>query len=115
MVRLAGIWILLQLVAAGVLIAAGPGFRTTRDLHEHFRKHGQEFGRITEADYLRFAQELRDAPTGGPIVEARRADGVLTRFDRRRGWFGAYNRDRTIRTFFIPAAGESYFRRQARR
>lgn len=95
--------------------AAGPGFRTQRHLDEHYRKHGHEFGSISKAEYLRFAQELRDAPVGGNILEARRDEGVITRFDRKRGWFGAYNRDRTIRTFFIPAAGESYFRRQARR
>jgi pyocin large subunit-like protein len=105
----------LLLLITGIVTAAGPGFRTTRDLNEHFRKHGQEFGKISRADYLRFAQELRDAAAGGPVLEATRADGVMTRFDRRKGWFGAYNSDGTIRTFFVPAAGESYFRRQARR
>ena len=35
--------------------------------------------------------------------------------DRRTGYFGAYNPDRTIRTFFIPVNGERYFHRQARR
>jgi pyocin large subunit-like protein len=102
------------LLALGLLlVAAGPGFRTDRDLDQHYRKHGHEFGSISKAEYLRLAQELRDAPAGQNILEARRDGGVLTRFDRKKGRFGAYNRDRTIRTFFIPAAGESYFRRQA--
>lgn len=105
----------LALAAALLLLAGGPGFRSARLLDEHYRKHGHEFGNITKAEYLRLAQELRDAPAGGPILEARRADGVLTRFDRRKGYFGAYNPDGAIRTFFIPAAGESYFHRQARR
>ena len=105
---------LLALIAIAIS-AAGPGFRTRRHLDEHFRKHGNEFGSISKADYLRFAQELRDAPVGPTILEAKRADGVVTRFERKRGWFGAFDRDGTIRTFFIPAAGESYFRRQARR
>ncbi len=95
--------------------AAGPGFRSARDLDEHFAKHGAEFGRITKAEYLRLAQELRDAPVSADVLEIIRADQVRTRFDRRRGYFGAYNRDRTIRTFFIPNAGERYFRRQAKR
>ena len=51
----------------------------------------------------------------GPILEARRPNGQFSRFDRRRGYFGAYNPDRTIRTFFIPNDGERYFRRQAQR
>jgi len=95
--------------------AEGPGFRSQAQLDEHYQKHGSEFGHISKQDYLRLAQELRDAPAGGEILEARRADGEFSRFDRRHGYFGAYNPDRTIRTFFIPNDGERYFRRQARR
>jgi pyocin large subunit-like protein len=98
-----------------LLFAAGPGFRTQRQLDEHYQKHGAEFGRINEAQYLRLAQELRDAPVGGPILEAIKPGGVISRFDRRTSYFGAYNPDRTIRTFFIPNDGERYFRRQASR
>jgi len=100
---------------AVVLWAAGPGFRSEAQLDEHYQKHGSEFGHISKLDYLRLAQELRDAPAGGEILEARRSDGEFSRFDRRHGYFGAYNADRTIRTFFIPNDGERYFRRQARR
>lgn len=66
-------------------------------------------------EYLRRAQALRDTPAGGPVLEADKPGGVITKFDRRSGAFGAYNADRTIRTFFIPNDGEGYFRRQARR
>lgn len=106
--------LLLCLFAAIALFASGPGFRSRRQFHEHYQKHGSEFGTISQSEYLRLAQELRDAPVGGPILEARR-DAVVTKFDKRRGYFGAYNADRTIRTFFIPNQGESYFRRQAER
>ena len=98
-----------------LLYASGPGFRSQAQLDEHYAKHGAEFGAISKAEYLRLAQELRDAPAGGPILEARRPDGEFSRFDRRHGYFGAYNRNGTIRTFFIPNAGERYFQRQARR
>ena len=67
------------------------------------------------AGYLKAAQTLRDSPTGGDILEIRRGDGVISRFDRRNGSFLAVNRDGTIRTFFRPNDGESYFRRQAQR
>jgi pyocin large subunit-like protein len=98
-----------------LLFAAGPGFRTQQQLDEHYQKHGAEFGHISEAQYLLLAQELRDAPVGGPILEAIKPGGVISRFDRRTGYFGAYNPDRTIRTFFVPNDGERYFRRQATR
>jgi pyocin large subunit-like protein len=108
--KLIGLWLLALLI-----YASGPGFRSRAQLDEHFAKHGAEFGAISKAEYLRLAQELRDAPPGGPILEARRPNGEFSRFDRRHGYFGAYNPDGTIRTFFIPNNGERYFQRQARR
>ena len=91
------------------------GFRSRAQFNEHFQKHGGEFGRITQAEYLRLAQALRDAPVGGNIEEIRRGDGTVSRFDRSGGAFLAFNRDGTIRTFFKPNDGEAYFRRQASR
>jgi len=102
----------LALVLAAIALAAGPGFRSRSQFDEHYRKHGREFGRISQHEYLSLAQELRDARPGGPILEDVRPDGQFARFDKRKGYFGAYNRDRTIRTFFIPNDGERYFRRQ---
>ena len=84
-------------------------------MEDHFEKHGSEFGRITIDEYVAKAQALRDAPVGGTIVERVRGDGFVTRFDRKTGAFGAYNADRTIRTFFRPDDGEAYFKRQAER
>ena len=107
--------IVLFALIATLLSAGGPGFRSSAQLSEHYAKHGAEFGNIDKQEYLTLAQELRDAPASGPILEARRSNGEFSRFDRRRGYFGAYNADRTIRTFFIPNDGERYFHRQARR
>jgi|HubBroStandDraft_2_1064218.scaffolds.fasta_scaffold39053_2 pyocin large subunit-like protein len=103
------------LLAALLLLADGPGFRSRKQFDEHFAKHGREFGNISQEEYLHRAQALRDAPVGGSILEAVKAGGVITRFDRRSGAFGAYNANRTIRTFFIPNNGERYFHRQATR
>jgi pyocin large subunit-like protein len=103
------------LLTALLLLAGGPGFRSSRLFEEHYQKHGREFGNVSPQEYLRLAQALRDAPPSGPILEAVKPGGVLTRFDRRTGAFGAYNPDRTIRTFFKPVDGERYFYRQARR
>jgi pyocin large subunit-like protein len=102
-------------LSALVLLADGPGFRSRRQFDEHFAKHGREFGNVSQQEYLHRAQALRDAPAGGPILEAIKSGGIITRFDQRTGAFGAYNPDRTIRTFFIPNNGERYFHRQATR
>ena len=96
--------------------ASSVGFSSTARLAEHYQKHGREFGSISQAQYLQLAQQLRDAPVGGDIVEVvRQSDGVISRFDRRSGAFLAADADGTIRTFFKPNDGEAYFRRQARR
>lgn len=106
---------LAALTLTAILLASGPGFRSKSQFEEHFEKHGAEFGHITPRQYLELAQALRDEPAGGPILESVRPGGVTTRFDKRHGYFCAYNRDRTIRTFFVPNDGERYFWRQARR
>jgi len=91
------------------------GFRSRQRLSEHFAKHGAEFGEISQDEYLRLAQTLRDAPVGGDVMELRRDDGTISRFNRKTGAFLAFDADGTIRTFFRPNDGESYFQRQARR
>src|SRR4051812_35418044 len=83
------------LLALLMLSARGPGFRSRQAMLEHYAKHGKEFGDITPELYLKLAQDLRDEPRGGDIREAVRPDGVVTRFQRKTGYFGAYNADRT--------------------
>ncbi len=96
-------------------VRIGIGFRSEQALDRHFTKHGGEFDGYTRAEYVRAAQRLRDLPAGGDILEVRRPDGTMSRFDRGSGAFGAFDPDGTIRTFFRPNDGEAYFRRQARR
>lgn len=91
------------------------GFRSRQRLDEHFAKHGTEFGMISRAEYLRQAQALRDAPVGGNVLEIRRGDGTVSRFDKSSGAFLAFDDNGIIRTYFKPNDGERYFRRQARR
>ena len=102
-------------VARSAITRPNVGFRSRAQFNEHFQKHGAEFGRVTQQEYLRAAQTLRDAPVGGAIEEIRRPDGTVSRFDRASGAFIAFNADGTIRTFFKPNDGEAYFRRQASR
>jgi hypothetical protein len=88
------------------------GFASRQKLVDHYKKHGREFGAVTMEQYLRKAQELRDRPAGGAILESVRPEGVVTRYDRETGDFLAFNRDGIIRTYFRPTDGEAYFKRQ---
>jgi pyocin large subunit-like protein len=101
--------------AGATAIRAEIGFATRRKFLDHYEKHGAEFGSISREEYLRQSQALRDSPVGGDILETVRADGVITRFDRKTGAFLAFNPDLTIRTYFKPNDGERYFRRQSKR
>ncbi len=91
------------------------GFASRQKLVDHYHKHGREFGAITMEKYLSGAQELRDRPAGGTILENERPDGTITRFDRLSGDFIAFNKNGIIRTYFRPADGEAYYERQLRR
>ena len=91
------------------------GFASRERLVEHYQKHGREFGAITMQEYLGQAQELRDSPAGGDVLEIVRADHVTTRYERSTGSFIAFNPEGTIRTYFKPNNGEIYFRRQGQR
>ncbi|MEP6508294.1 MAG: hypothetical protein ABJC63_08705 [Gemmatimonadales bacterium] len=101
--------------AVAVPVRTGIGFRSGKNLGEHFAKHGREFRGLSEQQYLFAAQTLRDRPVGGDVEEIVRGDGTLSRFDRASGAFLAFNKNGTIRTFFKPNDGEQYFRRQAQR
>jgi pyocin large subunit-like protein len=103
---------ILVLFAAALAWAGGRGFRTPHLLDEHFAKHGHEFGQVTRDQYLHMAQQLRDSRVGKNILEAKRPGGGGAKFDRRFGWFVAYDGDGTIRTFFVPNEGIRYFERQ---
>ena len=104
---------ILALLGPVTLDAGGRGFRNDHYLDEHFAKHGKEFGAISRQEYLRMAQSLRDAKPGSDVLESRRSDGDVARFDKRTGWFVVFDANGTIRTFFIPNAGVRYFRRQS--
>jgi hypothetical protein len=107
------IGVVFALVTSALAIAGGPGFRTHHLLEEHYAKHGHEFGQVTQEQYLQMAQQLRDSRPGKNILEAKRAHGAA-KFDKRYGWFVAYDTDGTIRTFFIPNTGLRYFERQSK-
>lgn len=91
------------------------GFASPRGLDSHWLKHGAEFEVSSKAAYLALAQDLRDAPLSSTVLEASQSNGSYARFDRRSGAFLAFNQDLTIRTFFRPDDGESYFRRAVNR
>jgi hypothetical protein len=105
--------VVLALAHSALAVAGGPGFRTYHQLEEHYTKYGAQFGKVSQQQYLRMAQQLRDSRSGRNILEAKRAGGGA-KFDKRSGWFVAYDGDGTIRTFFIPRNGVHYFEQHSK-
>jgi hypothetical protein len=108
-----------ETVPGSLPLTGGPGFRSEAMLEDHYRKHvirRREFGEtITKQEYLRRALALRDAAPGGAILECQRRGGAVARFDRGGKYFGVYDADGTIVTFFVPTGGESYFERECKK
>ena len=102
------------LTSASLALAGGPGFRNEHLLADHFAKYGHAFGHITVRQYLHLAQQLRDSHLSSTILESRSQPGGISRFDMKHGYFGSYDADGTIRTFFIPPDGLRYFERQSK-
>ena len=101
-----------MLLVAVLAVAGGPGFGTQHLLEDHFARYGSQFGQIGIQQYLHMAQQLRDAMPGKNILISKRLDGGGSKFEVKKGWFVAYDRDGTLRTFFIPKDGVRYFNRQ---
>jgi pyocin large subunit-like protein len=111
-VRFAVCGALFALLALPPVYAGGKGFRTHHLLEEHYGKYGGQFGSIRQDRYLQMAQQLRDARPGKNVLVTKFPGGAVAKFDKRYGWFVAYDADGTLRTFFVPKEGIRYVARQ---
>jgi len=80
-------------------------------LEAHYLKHGDQFGQITEEQYLQGAQALLDAPAEGDILEKiRPSNGDIEHFRVSTGEFAVMTKRGRIRTYFKTDYG--YWLRQ---
>lgn len=96
-----------------------PAARTFADgqLEKHFAKHAAEWGagNITQARYLRRAQDLLSRQVGGDILGATRSGGDILRYNVRTNEFAVGTAEGAIRTLFRPQEGMAYWLRQIQR
>lgn len=89
-------------------------FANQKLFEEHYQKHvvtQQEFGDITEEEYLKLANDLLNA-TGDNILTKTEDDGDMMFYDVDTNEFAVMRPDGVIRTFFKPSAGIDYWNRQ---
>lgn len=89
-------------------------FASRKLFEEHYQKHvvtQQEFGDITEEEYLKLANDLLNG-TGENILTKTEDDGDLLFYDVDTNEFAVMRPDGVIRSFFKPSAGIEYWNRQ---
>lgn len=79
-------------------------------LEAHYLKHGDQFGNITQEQYLQMARALLDASPQGDVLEKIRYNGDVEHFRVSTGEFAVMTKKGRIRTFFKTNYG--YWMRQ---
>lgn len=87
-------------------------FRSKKLFDDHYKKHGAEFGDITQEEYLQLANDMLNSDSDTILHKTEAEDGDDVLFDTDTGYFLVLSTDGYIRTFFIPKAGIDYFDRQ---
>jgi len=87
-------------------------FRSKKLFDDHYKKHGKEFGNITQEEYLKLANDLLNSESDTILHKTEKEDGDDVYFDTETGYFLVLSKDGYIRTFFIPSQGKAYFDRQ---
>jgi len=79
-------------------------------LEAHYLKHADQFGSITQEQYLKGARALLDAVVGGDVLEKIRSNGDIKHFRVSTGEFAVMTKRGRIRTYFKTDYG--YWLRQ---
>lgn len=79
-------------------------------LQAHYLKHKDEFGDITQEQYLENARNLLNAPPSSDVLEKTRSNGDILHYRVSTSEFAVMSRDGRIRTYF--KAGYKYWMRQ---
>ncbi len=75
----------------------------------HFEKHQNEFGNITEDDYVDLANNLANAQVSEDVEQLTRSDGSVSKYRISSNDFVVVTKEGNIRTFFKPNLGKEYW------
>lgn len=78
------------------------GWADRKKLARHLRKHAGDVGAVTQADYVRAAQDLLQRARSGGLPMKVAEDGDILVFDPDSELFGVYRSDGKARTIFRP-------------
>ena len=85
-------------------------FKDNRALEEHYDKHKSEWGgKLSKEEYLSKARELLNKKPNENILEYVKSNGDIRRYDMVKNEFISARKDGTIRSFFKPKDGITYW------
>lgn len=96
------------------LPAQSPGWGDPKTLSKHVLDHGKDFGVSTREAYLNKAKEFYQRFRTEKLPAVQNKNGVIRIYDPKTNTFGAYNSNGSVRTFYKPVKGETYFENQIR-
>ncbi len=90
-------------------------FRSQEQLELHYIKHvieQQEFGDMTQDQYLQGARDLVNASSDPSVLTKSRSNGDILFYKKETNEFAVLTKQDVIRTYFKPRDGIHYFNRQ---
>lgn len=78
-------------------------------LRIHYEKHVNEFGTVSEQEYLALANNFARKPLSDDVVQLVRSDNSVSKYCFSTNEFLVVNQDGTIRTYFKPVDKEKYW------
>ncbi|MEG0472130.1 MAG: SAR2788 family putative toxin, partial [Solibacillus sp.] len=97
-IRVALKWLSKEAIEAAVKQLA---FRSKALLREHYKKHGKEFGDISESEYVELAQKLIGSDSDD-VISKKRKDGARVFYNKKTNEFAVLSESGYIKTFFKP-------------
>ena len=85
-------------------------FESPKLFARHYEKHQEEFGGITETEYLEKANQFLREPLSEDVEQLERSDGSISRYKFSTNEFLVVTKEGKLRTYFKPTGGVAYWR-----
>lgn len=90
-------------------------FESDKVYARHISKHLEEYGSVSEDEYIRRAQKLLQSSASEDIMVLTRSDGSVSKYRISTNEFAVGTKDGNIRTAFKPKEGFQYWRNEIER
>ncbi len=85
-------------------------FRSTKQLNQHYEKHGIEMGFTSAEEYEKAASDVINNPAA--LSKTEKEDGDYVFYVEETNEFVVLSTDGYIRTYFLPDSGKKYYDKQ---